>query len=244
MIRLSPPPLPLPSGPSSLPTSTTSERARTRPRTANVTRVPLAPSDSLAHSRQTPSTSTARRRPNTAPSISSDHERLPIFDTSPLRPTKRAPPPLLSTSPSSPRLTLAAELSSFRMQPLADSPTSATFPSDAMCDSISPLDVPRPPVSRHEHSRDSSLSSDDEIAARNALRAGSVIANYNCLDLDFSFLDDEPPTKASASKWSTQSVTFPSRTSSEDSAEDEGKTTVRSKPVFPRECDGMRRDRA
>ncbi|GAA5899556.1 uncharacterized protein JCM6883_005259 [Sporobolomyces salmoneus] len=231
MVRLaSPPPLPFPSGPSSNPTRTqpsaTSER--TRPRTANPTRIPLAPSNCPTHSRQLPSTF-PRRRPNTAP-ITTNDSSYPIFDTSPLRPTKRLqpPPPLPSSS-----LSLAAELSSFRMQPFADSPTSPTFPSSAFYDAISPLDTRRSPdfPQTQTHSRNSSLSSDDEIAARHALRAGSVIANYNVLDLDFSFLEDEPPSKRST-------MAFPgpptSSSSTEDSADDEQTGgSRRNRQVFP-----------
>ncbi|GAA5970150.1 hypothetical protein JCM3765_003807 [Sporobolomyces pararoseus] len=242
MIRLSPLPATPPSD------TAFSDRPRTRPRTANVhaTRIPLAPSDCLAQSRQTPTSpptsAPPRRRPNTAPSSSpssTSRAPLPVFDTSPLRVTKR-PPPVSTTaskplfpSPPSPRLTLAAELSSFRMLPLADSPTSATFPSNSLYDAISPLDT----SSRNDHSRNSSLSSDDEIAARNALRAGSVIANYNCLDLDFSFLEDEPPAKASSSRWTSQGQTFSRRptssSSTESSAEEEMVGSRRSRQVFP-----------
>ncbi|GAA6012623.1 hypothetical protein JCM11491_005457 [Sporobolomyces phaffii] len=243
MLR-SPPSLPFPSSP-------TSDPPRSRPRTADSIRTPSVASDSSAHSRRTPIPTHSTRRPGTASSCASSGSRT-SFDVSARSPSRSLPThttsiPLCPASP--PSRTLAAELSSFRMGPVVASPTSATFPSPPssrpmMDDSISPLDTvrsSRPFPSRHDHSRNSSLSSDDEIAARNALRAGSVIADYNFFDLDFSFLEDEPPAKASAafkrsSNPPARSKASTSSSSTDETTEDETIGARRRSQVFsPRE---------
>ena len=227
----------------------------TRPSTANPSTSRSSPFDSSTFPSR-PRT-TKPTRPRTAPSNLSSGSR---YDPSTFgsRPTPCSTAPQTSKPlPSLSNVDLAAELSSFRMRPLPDSPVSATFPSgpsSSRIDPISPFDTsyPLPPLPSRPRkpavyeSSPTSSSSDDETAARNALRAGSAIANYNYFEIDFSFLEDEPPSKSSkfsspnSTTRSHRKVPSMSPSSTDDSAEDDLIGERRTRQVFPREFSVIR----
>ncbi|GAA6059521.1 hypothetical protein JCM10212_006019 [Sporobolomyces blumeae] len=174
------------------------------------------------------------RRPRTAPAAGSPRtidsfapSRPPTGSASPLPPT-----PLHNSSKPLPRIgieTLANDLSSFRMASAPVSPVSPTFPSrtshSTSMDPISPLDSTFSPPSapsfprKVRSYRSDSSPSDDDNALRSSLRARSAIVDYNCFDIDFSFLEDEPPTASSAR--SHRRDLSSSSSSTQSSAEDD-----------------------
>ncbi|GAA5923126.1 uncharacterized protein JCM15063_003542 [Sporobolomyces koalae] len=244
MIRLSPP---SPSSP--IP----ARHPGHRPLTADPLPLPL-PSRHLEPANQLRRTTTVRGERSYAAPPASNSSAPVGFGSSPRLPTP-APPrsverplPNPPTRPSNHRsspseLALAAGLSAFRMHsnPLPPgSAVSATGLPAAIDDNIAPHDNSRSLIPPPMHSRHSSFSSiDGGTAARNSLRAGSALANYNHLDLDFSFLDDEPPAKSSSKRISRapatprRKVISVSSSSAEDSDDDDRSGSQRTRAVFP-----------